>query len=144
MPSISVLYMPHDPTKFLLPLASMLTLSPGGDVKAEYEHLCSYIPSSERYEITIVHVIIRIMLMLSNNFRSVVAGAISELCLRLSGRTVESFAVEWLLALPLYHLLSGRIRIGDKSQLDYKIEWSHYNSKLGLSNVKKKADTEKQ
>ena len=48
MPSIDVLYMPHDPDKFLLPLAGMLILHPDGDVKAEYEFICSHIPDQYR------------------------------------------------------------------------------------------------
>jgi hypothetical protein len=44
IPSINVLYIPHDPEKFLLPLAGMLALHPSGDVKAEYEFICSHIP----------------------------------------------------------------------------------------------------
>lgn len=55
---------------------------------------------------------------------------------------MESFAVEWLLILPIYHLLSGRNKIGDKAQMNLEIDWSHYNSQLGLVEVKSKADTE--
>ena len=49
MPSIDVLYMTHDSNKFLLPLAGMLMLQPDGDVKAEYESICSRIPDGHRY-----------------------------------------------------------------------------------------------
>ena len=52
MPSIDVLYMKHDPEKFLLPLAGMLILHPDGDVKAEYEQVCSHIPIEHRYSYT--------------------------------------------------------------------------------------------
>ena len=49
MPSIDVLYITPDPDKFLLPLAGMLILHPSGDVKAEYEHVCSHISDEHRY-----------------------------------------------------------------------------------------------
>ena len=48
MPSINVLFMNHDPEKFLLPLAGMLVLHPNGDVKAEYAQVCSHIPVEHR------------------------------------------------------------------------------------------------
>ena len=48
MPSISVLYKIQDAEKYLLPLASMLALHPDGDVKAEYEQVCSHIPVEHR------------------------------------------------------------------------------------------------
>ena len=48
-PSINVLYKIDDPEKFLLPLAGMLILHPNGDVKAEYEFICSHIPEQHRY-----------------------------------------------------------------------------------------------
>ena len=48
MPSISVLYKIQDSDKFLLPLANMLTLHTDGDVKAEYELVCSHIPDQHR------------------------------------------------------------------------------------------------
>ena len=49
MPSINVLYKIQDADKFLLPLAGMLALHPDGDIKAEYEQVCSHIPDKYRY-----------------------------------------------------------------------------------------------
>ena len=49
IPSIDVLYKIQDADKFLLPLAGMLALHPDGDVKAEYEQVCSHIPDKHRY-----------------------------------------------------------------------------------------------
>lgn len=71
------------------------------------------------------------------------ADAISKLCARLSGRLVKHFAFEWLLALPLYHLLSGRSELGGKTQMDLEIDWYHYN-KFGLQDIKAKARNENQ
>ena len=51
LPSVSVLYMSHDAEKFLLPLARLLSLHPGTDVRAEYDQLCSKIPVDQRYGI---------------------------------------------------------------------------------------------
>lgn len=83
--------------------------------------------------------------MISNlcNYRTVVAGAISELCLRLSGRTIEYFAIEWLLVLPLYHLLSGKNELGADVKMDFVIDYPHYNSKLGLLKIQEKAQAHK-
>ena len=50
MPSVSLLYV-DNPETFLLPLAGMLTLQPDGDVRAEYEFLCTYIPPEQKYYI---------------------------------------------------------------------------------------------
>lgn len=78
------------------------------------------------------------------NYRTVVADAISELCLRLSGRAVDYFAIEWLLALPLYHLLSDRNKLGVEMQMDLKVDWPHYNTRLGLLKITGKAHAQKQ
>lgn len=48
VPSIDVLYKINDSEKFLLPLVGMLILHPDGDVKAEYAHLCTQIPSKQK------------------------------------------------------------------------------------------------
>lgn len=53
LPNMNMLYMSHSVEKFLLPLAGMLSLHPGGDVKAEYEHLCSKIPVDKRYNFSV-------------------------------------------------------------------------------------------
>ena len=58
LPSVNVLYMSHDPEKFLLPLARLLSLHPDIDAKAEYDQLCSKIFVEQRYGIvSIIHVI---------------------------------------------------------------------------------------
>jgi hypothetical protein len=53
IPYIDVLYKIQDADKILLPLAGMLALHPDGDVKAEYEQVCSHIPVEHRYMIVI-------------------------------------------------------------------------------------------
>ena len=50
LPNVNLLYITHSAEKFLLPLAGMLSLHPGADVKAEYEQLCSKIPAETRYK----------------------------------------------------------------------------------------------
>ena len=45
----NVLFMSHDPEKFLLPLAGMLAFHPDLDVKNEYLYLESLIPLNQRY-----------------------------------------------------------------------------------------------
>ena len=79
-----------------------------------------------------------------HNFRSVVAEAISELCSRLSGRSVKSFAIEWLLALPLYHFLTKRAELYGTSKMDFEVEWGFYNAKFGITTMCDKAKEEKQ
>ena len=57
-PSINVLYKIQDAEKILLPLAGMLALHPDGDVKAEYEQVCSHIPDKHRYYMIVIIILI--------------------------------------------------------------------------------------
>ena len=75
-------------------------------------------------------------------YRSAVACAISELCLRISGTTVKTFAIEWLLAIPLYHFLARISEPYGKIKLNFQLDWSFYNSKFGLVPVSAKAQKE--
>lgn len=77
-------------------------------------------------------------------YRSVVAGAISELCLRISGTAVKMFAIEWLLAIPLYHFLVKMSEPYGKTKLDLQLDWSSYNVKFGLIPVSVKVEKEKE
>ena len=82
--------------------------------------------------------------MFDSNFRSVVADAISELCLRISGRSVKSFATEWLLAIPLYHFLTKRSELYGNPELDFTVDWGFYNARFGITKMRDKAEEEKQ
>ena len=77
-------------------------------------------------------------------YRSAVAHAISELCLRVSGRAVKGFAIEWLLAIPLYHFLARKTEPYGKTKLNFQLDWSSYNTKLGLVSMSVKAQKEEQ
>ena len=77
-------------------------------------------------------------------YRSIVARAISELCLRISGTTVKAFAIEWLLAIPLYHFLARISEPYGKTKLNFQLDWTFYNSKFGLIPVSAKAQKEKE
>ena len=72
-------------------------------------------------------------------YRSAVARAISELCLRVSGTAVKGFAIEWLLAIPLYHFLARISEPYGKTKLSFQLDWSFYNIKLGLQSISAKA-----
>ena len=75
--------------------------------------------------------------------RIFVADAISKLCLRLAQKAIKSFAIEWLLVLPLYHLLSGQSALGDEMKMDLKIDAAIYNAKLGIMDMQGKAQMKK-
>jgi hypothetical protein len=77
-------------------------------------------------------------------YRSAVACAISELCLRVSGYTVKGFAIEWLLAIPLYHFLDKMSEPYGKTKLSYQLNWILYNTKFGLVPMSAKAQKEKE
>lgn len=57
---------------------------------------------------------------------------------------MKSFAIEWMLALPLYHLLIGKTQLFDKENLNFEIDHNYYNDKLGLDDMKVKANKERQ
>ena len=146
LPSVGVLYMTNDGEKFILPLARLLTLHPDTDVRAQYDQLCSKIPADQRYGIfSVIHEICILAVTVLYNFRSAVAGAISELCLRISWRSsVKSFAIEWLLVIPLFHFLTKRSELYGKPELDFSIDWDFYNVKFGITKMSEKAEKEKQ
>ena len=75
-------------------------------------------------------------------YRSAVARAISELCLRVSGTAVKGFAIEWLLAIPLYHFLTKRSEPYSRTKLGFNLDWSFYNAKFGLVPMSAKAQKE--
>jgi hypothetical protein len=64
------------------------------------------------------------------------------LCSRVSGHAVKGFAIEWLLAIPLYHFLAGISEPYGKTKLGFQLDWSSYNIMLGLVPVSAKAQKE--
>ena len=77
-------------------------------------------------------------------YRPVIAEGISGLCLRVSGKTVKSFAIEWLLAIPLFHFLDKRSQLYGKAKLDFEIDWDFYERKFGILKMCGKVKEEKQ
>ena len=72
-----------------------------------------------------------------------VARAISQLCSRVAGTIVKNFAIEWLLAIPLYHFLGKKSEPYGKTKLDSGLDWSLYNSMFGMASVSVKVQKEK-
>lgn len=77
-------------------------------------------------------------------YRLDVAEAISGLCLRVSGKAVKSFAIEWLIAIPVYHFLTERSQLCGKAKLNFEVDWKFYEKKFGISKICEKVKEEKQ
>ena len=56
---------------------------------------------------------------------------------------MKTFAIEWLLAIPLYHFLARISEPYGKTKLGFQLDWSFYNAKFGLVSVSAKAQKEK-
>jgi hypothetical protein len=56
---------------------------------------------------------------------------------------VKKFAIEWLLAIPLYHFLEKKSEPYGKVKLDGELDWELYNTKFGMTNVDVKIPKEK-
>ena len=48
---------------------------------------------------------------------------------------MKNFAIEWLLAIPLYHFLEKKSEPYGKAKLNAELDWKLYNTKFGLANV---------
>ena len=73
-----------------------------------------------------------------------VAAAVSELCSQVARKTVKSFAIEWFLAIPLYHFLAKKSLPGGRPKLDFELDWQFYCKRLELTLLHKKAQDEKE
>ena len=68
-------------------------------------------------------------------FRPAVANVISQLCKLVSGTSMKNFAIEWLLAIPLYNFLERKSEPYGKVKLDGELDWRLYNSRFGMDRV---------